>query len=463
MNKLITFIILIVLTISAFFIRLDNFKKSRGRTIDEIVYYCLGRQLKYDFPEYHSKEYAYLLMRQGRELPAYFTAPLFKHPPVVPFLISFSLRFFGDNLTAAGYIPLLFGVLMIPLTYWLGSLLFNYKVGLLSAFFVSIDPVSIICSQKVWMDSPLSFFVLLTIVLFIWGIKSKNNNLFILSGFVCGLAAATKYPGILAMVSIPLYAYIYRRNLFKDRKFCLGIIMPFIVLVPWFYWNYLIYGSDFFIIHKNIHGHNHLHGKVGIILIALGIIYLLHKRIEIIPLKNIFAKIKQNNYVKKRIPVWCGCLFFASVFMQIAHGLQFTYLPLNTWYPGVFGYEPSTFYFGRLIEFSLIYVFAFLSFFLPGGKKNEEKALLRISSLVILSFFIAWRNFQCRYILASIPFLIILAVELIVRLYEKTSLVKKFLPRNLSRFGLIMSLYYIFAKTCYINQVLSYPNDLCYF
>ncbi|MFA5089122.1 MAG: glycosyltransferase family 39 protein, partial [Candidatus Omnitrophota bacterium] len=244
-RELFVAVVLGFLMLLAFSIRLDNFRKSEWQTIDEIVYYRLGSQITRNLADYHTIPYARELMARGRDLPEYFTRPLFKHPPLFSFLISLSIRFFGDNLESALYPSLFLGVLMIPLIYLLGLSIYDHRVGLLGALFVSLDPVSIICSQKVWMDTTVSFFMVLAVFLFIRGLKSGRDGFFVLSGLASGLAAATKYPGILATLCVVAYALIYRRDLFRNKGFFLGLGMPVVVLLPWFFWNYQIYGKDF--------------------------------------------------------------------------------------------------------------------------------------------------------------------------------------------------------------------------
>src|SRR3989338_7152702 len=92
------FIILMLgsLMASAFFIRLENFKKSSSRTIDEIVYYRMAKQiLQEGLKGYHTIPYGKELHEAGRPLPDYFFEPLFKHPPVFTFLITFFMFLFG--------------------------------------------------------------------------------------------------------------------------------------------------------------------------------------------------------------------------------------------------------------------------------------------------------------------------------------------------------------------------------
>ena len=86
------------------------------------------------------------------------------------------MKVFGVTLLSAFYIALLFGVLIIPVTYCLGALAMNRKVGLLASLFISMDPMTIISSQKVWMDTAIAFFVVLSLYYFAKGLKTNKNS-----------------------------------------------------------------------------------------------------------------------------------------------------------------------------------------------------------------------------------------------------------------------------------------------
>ena len=249
--------LLIVLMASAFVIRVDNFRKSRAYTIDEIVYYQLARGLVQTPVRYNTREYAAFLAAEQPEilpLPAYFTAPLFKHPPVFPFLVAQSLRVFGDRPLSGVYVAAGFGVLLILLGYLLGRLFFNESVGMWAAFVLWLDPVNIICSQRVWMETTLSFWMLLGLLLFGAAVKYARGNYFIYSGVAVGLAGLTKYPGLLMTLVFVLYGLVERDVCFRNRKFWLGLALPFLLLLPWFYWNGMVYGWGIFARIGMLHG-----------------------------------------------------------------------------------------------------------------------------------------------------------------------------------------------------------------
>ncbi len=457
-----------LLTASAFFIRLENFKNSKTQSIDEVVYYRMAKQiLNEGLSGYNTVPYGRELAATGRPLPDYFFQPLFKHPPLFTFLVALSMKIFGATGTSAVYVSLLFGVLLIPLGYLLATILFNWRVGLLSAIFLWMDPVTIMCSQKVWMETTIAFFTLLSAVFFAAGLKSKNDRLFILSGISAGLAVNTKYPAILITAVFIFYSFLYNKELFRNRKFQTGLILPLFCLLPWMCWNFQVYGLE------SIQQHEELNALTKIVLSKWNIVLLSGIILTaLLWLKKTSSE--QGNAVRltieplpsnafKKMSILLLIFLGISLKDNLLHSLQFNHLPFVSWTGGViYANESSLFYIGRLIEYSFLYVLSFIALLLYRPIHNPEIAFLRSSSFIILIFYMGWGNYQSRYILAAIPFLIILGSHFWIENFEKTISSKSRL-KNLTRAGWVAFMVYSIIKTHVINLLLSFPNDMCYF
>jgi len=351
----------------------------------------------------------------------------------------------------------------------LGALVFDWRAGLLAAFLLWMDPVSIICSQKVWMGTTIAFFSLLSIYLFILGLRRSRDHYYLYSGIAGGLAASTKYSGILVSAAIFLFAVFYNRPLFRNKKFLLSLFMPFAVLSPWFFWNYKVYGYNILRVQGSLH-----HGAAqfiyrlsnpgglvlaGLFLFFLVFIYFLLRKIG-------------SGEMPKEIPIMApslkvsGLIFMClliSIFPQIVNAARPYYLPTHSWQSGFFHQELPVFYFGRLVEFSPFYLFSFAALLNLAHDKEFETAILRLSPTVILAFFIIWGNYQSRYILAALPFLIILASGVLVRLFDRTNAISQVVKRILVRAVFLIGFFLILQKICFININLSFPHDFCYF
>ena len=156
-------------------------------------------------------------------------------------------------------------------------------------------------------------------------------------------------------------------------------------------------------------------------------------------------------------------IVFASIFKEIIYAFQFAHIPAHGWQGMMFAGELSTFYFGRLVEFSPFFLLGYASFIFWQDKLNSEGRFIQFQALGILFFYILWGNFQSRYILAVIPLLLILASYFLLRIIEEGARTKSILFKNLMIAACILFVSFAAARLQHINSVLSFPNDLCYF
>ena len=475
------FIILMLglLIVSAFFVRKENYLKTETYAVDEFMYFMLGGNLKHNFPQYTPSVIIKHLIKERKPVPKQYELPLYKHPPVYSLLIAGSLMIFDDNLVSAVYVSLAMSMLLILIVYLLGSLIFDWKVGLMAALLLWMDPANIICSQKVWLDTTIALFSTLSLYFFAAGLKKKNDNFFILSGIASGLAANTKYTGALITFAIAGFALIYHREFYKRPKFIVSLFLPFFMLIPWIIWNINVYGMGF--IDRQYSSHTHLKDLLSMLsrfsgfllplFAALGLLVYFYLR-----LKKRHAKEEKNEVIddghdlpsgSKGLQIFSflliGVLLFVVLKEQVLNSLTLNSLPSTSWWMYYFAREPSTFYFGRLIEYSFIYVFGLIALFAYHPDEQRGAAVLRISAVVILIFFIAWGNYQTRYILSAIPMLLILASDVIIRIYNWISLQNNFLLRLGLKSVFILMLCFVTMRTMFINFMISFPNDLCYF
>jgi hypothetical protein len=97
-----------------------------------------------------------------------------------------------------------------------------------------------------------------------------------------------------------------------------------------------------------------------------------------------------------------------------------------------------------------LYLFSYLSIFFILGK-NKGDYLLLLSSAWVLIAFILLGNYQSRYILPAVPFLILLSARWLVWAYDQLSLWTS--PQTTG--GILKSeIGRIFAKTIFIALVL---------
>lgn len=471
-------ITLILLVGSAFFIRLENFKNSGARTIDEVVYYRMAVQVEEKgLSGYHTIPYAKELTQRGRDLPPYFFQPIFKHPPLFTFSNMLILKMFGKHAWTAVFVSLLCGVLLIPLAYLLSQIITkDWRSSLFAAFLVWMDPAILISSQKIWMDSMIAFFTLIAVYSFIKASVTQRNIYFIFSGIALGLGMNTKYTAGLPIVAFLLYALLYDRNLFRSKSFCWAIGIPFLMLFPWIFWNWLIYRQEFVSMFLVQHAslpifiQKYIYAIVfSLALIIICVFYWIarfYQSKSATTLEACKTQKRGNSFFPVMLQISSFLLIFVLFFALRGHIVAFLdpiHLPFMTWLQSAFRDAKYNFYLGRLIEFSFIYFFAYIGWLRYRPLDNSKGLpILRLTIFSILLFFIFWRNYQTRYILPVLTLLIIIGVHQ-VHEFMKWIEQRKLTIRISSKFFLTFLIGYGIYKTMYINLVLSFTNDMCYF
>ncbi len=144
-------------------------------------------------------------------------------------------------------IPFVFSLILVLLTYLLSLRLFGRNTGLIAAFLMATNPVSIFVSQKIWPDEIGAVFLLLAVILFIWGYNYKSLVLGLSSGLLLGIAALFAPATAFLFIGFLLFHYWENKNKFTSIASVFNIILnPFMLLllfgliVPITLWHFAI-------------------------------------------------------------------------------------------------------------------------------------------------------------------------------------------------------------------------------
>ena len=102
-------------------------------------------------------------------------------------------------------VPLFFNLLLILLTYLLGTTMFNHRIGLYAAFILAIHPISILSGQRLWTDDMTTAFLTMSVLGFVIYLKRLKWFYLILSGICLGLSTLTRQTSGLIIVCIFLF------------------------------------------------------------------------------------------------------------------------------------------------------------------------------------------------------------------------------------------------------------------
>ncbi|MBU4376512.1 MAG: glycosyltransferase family 39 protein [Candidatus Omnitrophica bacterium] len=450
-------LLLAIILIYSFGIRNIGFRQPHHATFDEILYLRLGEQLKEDPTDYIPEVDAQL--KQQHRMPAYINRPIFKHPPLFPWLIS--LTYLAGEADIFGSMPailapLLSGILIIVFTFVLAAKLYDYRVGLLAAFFLSIDPIHWICSEKIWMETTLTLFMLLALLFFFCGIV-QSDKLLLLSGIFAGLALLTKYTGLISLISIFIFAVLFDEKLIYRRNFWFIFIIAAVIFSPWILWNYKVYGSSFLrdmiFVHSEFYKFLNYKVLIASLSVIAAIILLLTTRL--IGHRPGFKRAPFALWAVI-ITLFAAMALFCPSFRAAAeNAFIYNRLPQTGYEIGMFAGEPWTFYFGRLLELSPLYLLSFISMVLFSLGGSREDLLLILSASLMMFFFVIWGNYQSRYLLPVIPIFLMLAGRLVIWVWDRSNTVCRVL--------FLAIIGYFIIKTANVDIHIALPNSVIYF
>jgi 4-amino-4-deoxy-L-arabinose transferase-like glycosyltransferase len=121
-----------------------------------------------------------------------------------------------EYFVAARLVSAVFGTLFVLVVYMLGRRLGNQQQGLIAAAVAAFLPALVVNDHFATTDSALMFWVALSLYLLLRTYDNWENNDWLAyagAGFVCGLAASTKYNGIVLAVPLLLVPLFRARSL----------------------------------------------------------------------------------------------------------------------------------------------------------------------------------------------------------------------------------------------------------
>jgi 4-amino-4-deoxy-L-arabinose transferase-like glycosyltransferase len=135
------------------------------------------------------------------------------------FFFLFGPSYFSSRVTST-----FFSILTLIVTYFLGKEFYDKKVAILAMLLTAFSPYFFLFSHLAMQDIPLTFFVLLSTLLFYRAVE-KDRKYFIYFGFVFGIGYMLKY--MIIVLAFPFFLYlIFRRKCFQ----CAGGLIKSVVV-----------------------------------------------------------------------------------------------------------------------------------------------------------------------------------------------------------------------------------------
>jgi uncharacterized membrane protein len=156
------------------------------------------------------------------------------HPPFFYVLQHFWIKAFGWSEPALRSISVFFAFLAIIALYQLGKKLFNRRVGLLSAFLLTLSPWHIWISQNARSNSMLLFLVILSTYSFYQILTTGQKKWFLIYCLTTIISLYTHYFSFMIWIAQTLYV-IYD-SFIRNKLLRTWIILQILILSAYVFW-----------------------------------------------------------------------------------------------------------------------------------------------------------------------------------------------------------------------------------
>lgn len=335
-------VLLLLILAFAFFTRMNRLHIPERYMFDEVYHALTAKLISRNDPR------AYEWWNEPVEEN---TAVDWLHPPLAKYTQALSILAFGENSFGWRFSSVVFGVLVIMITYHLAYRLFdNHLVALVSAFLASLDGLLLVMSRIAMNDIHVTFFILLSFYFYATYRKERRLKTLFMAGLSAGCAVASKWSGIFAVVCLLSFEFLefilqivkvsqekksaIKKDIFQ-RIFDLRI--PFILLFCLPILIYLLGYSHMFLQGKDLHHFKELHKQTWWYQTNLDATHPYQSRpIEwFLDLKPVWVNVQYLSETKQRADIyafgnpalfWIGC---AAVFMTVIKILSQTLLKIT--------------------------------------------------------------------------------------------------------------------------------------
>lgn len=165
------------------------------------------------------------------DLSPYF--PIFRaHPLLFQATLSVGLRV-GAGLEFGRMVAAAVGLATIYVTYELGKLLYDRRVGLIAAAFLCVMPYHVVVSRQVLLDVPMTFFATLTLYLVARFAASGRPILLYAAGGTMGLSLISKETSFLLIGAAYAFFALAPEVRLRGRDIALSLGVMLLVLSPY--------------------------------------------------------------------------------------------------------------------------------------------------------------------------------------------------------------------------------------
>jgi len=134
-------------------------------------------------------------------------------PPLF-YWMEYAMLSFGHTEITLRLLPAVFGILTVPVVYYLGSYAVDRNAGLLAAALIAFSPFHLFYSQEARMYSLMLFFLACALLFFFRAVKEEDVRWWLVFGLFSGLAFWTHFYSGLLIAGV----YIWHLGMSLKRK-----------------------------------------------------------------------------------------------------------------------------------------------------------------------------------------------------------------------------------------------------
>ncbi len=183
--------------------------------------------------------------------PLIFGQPQFEKPPLTYWLIEKAFKTWGESPFTARLFPAVFACLGVMAVYCLGLMGFkDERKAFLSAVVLATSAFFAGMGKTVFTDMIFSVFILCAFTMFVLAYTDRKRRMIGFIGFYifCALATLTKTPlgFVIPQIAVILFLLYQRQiNFLRNGWVPTGILLYFIIALPWYVYMYDLYGQTF--------------------------------------------------------------------------------------------------------------------------------------------------------------------------------------------------------------------------
>lgn len=154
-------------------------------------------------------------------------------------------KFIHDPLFAGRFLSVISGFFTLMGVYFLSKKVFSAKVAFWSGFLYVITPYTVFFDRMALVDPMLAAFTVWAVYFAIWLLKSLRLDLAMILGYLFGGAILSKTPGLLNLLILPVSIIGFNREKGRSRLVKLVIFWGVAVAIALVMYNMLRLGPEF--------------------------------------------------------------------------------------------------------------------------------------------------------------------------------------------------------------------------